>query len=142
MRAKCLGKDTPKSMATRAAERSFSLLLLWLMPLSCSSPRPPTARDVADANDTGRTLAAKSENERAVLGEAGRLRTGIEERVGKINVLADAPYPAASGHTCRALSITVEGASPATHRVVCTDGQAWFFVPDVFSAMVGTGPRE
>jgi hypothetical protein len=47
-------------------------------------------------------------------------------------VSAEAPYAAASARSCRALHITLSASQQTLHRVVCNDGRAWFFVPDIF----------
>lgn len=100
---------------------------------ACAAAPQPSAREVADANDTGQALTAKSEQERAVLREAASLPSGVARRISGTNVLAEAPYVAASGRTCRALQLS-EHASQAIHRLACSDGKAWFFVPDVFGS--------
>lgn len=102
--------------------------------MACSSSKPLPARDVADANDTGRTLAARNQAERQLLEKVAGLRNDRAEQVGGLSVVAEAPYAAASGRTCRALSLKQAGASNGMSRVACTDGKQWFFVPDVFGA--------
>lgn len=101
--------------------------------VACSSGPVPSPRDVADANDTGRTLDARSATERALLVEAASLPSGTQRRVGGATVVADAAYAAASGRTCRVLHIT-EAAAKVMDRLACSDGKSWFFVPDVFGA--------
>ena len=98
----------------------------------CSSPPPVNARDAADANDLGRVLAAKNDDERALLKQLSSLPSGTPKRVGSEDVLAEAPYNAASGHTCRALHLTPLRTHTTNHRLACTNGRDWFFVPDVF----------
>lgn len=105
-----------------------------LLPLACAATPQPSAREVADANDTGQTLVGKTEQDRAVLREVAGLPSGVARRIGGTSVLAEAPYVAASGRTCRALQLSAQTPSPTTHRLACSDGQAWFFVPDVFGS--------
>ncbi len=112
---------------------------LLVLAVACSSAAPPSARDVADANDTGRTVGAKSESERAVLGELGSLPSNAPRRFRDATVVAEPPYSAASGHTCRAVHVTTPQA--AVHRLACVDGTKWFFVPDVFGSS-GAGATE
>ena len=126
------GKDSTGLMDGRATERRWSALLLLLLPLACSSVRQPTARDVADANDTGRTVAAVSATERQVLSRVAGLPSGIATRIGDATVNAEAPYAAASARSCRALHITLSASQQTLERVACNDGRVWFFVPDVF----------
>ena len=107
---------------------------LALLLNACTAQRPPSARDVADANDAGRTLSPKTANERLLLHQLSALPNGRARRIGDASVVADAPYHAASGHTCRALQMTPGGARAADHRLACTDGRGWFFVPNVFAS--------
>lgn len=105
--------------------------------MACS-PRPETnPRDAADANDTGRQVAPAGESERAVLRQVPTLRSGTPQRIGDATVTAEAPYPAASGRTCRALLVT-QASAAAKHYLACSNGKTWFFVPDVF----GGNPAE
>lgn len=132
MAPECFGKDSTGPMDGRATERRWSALLLLLLPLACSSVRQPTARDVADANDTGRTVPAVSATERQVLERVAALPSGVATRIGDATVDAEAPYAAASARSCRALHITSSASPQPVHRVACSDGRAWFFVPDIF----------
>ena len=101
---------------------------------ACTSAPVLSARDAADANDTGQTLGAKSESERALLRELPSLPSGSSRRIGDSSVVASLPYAAASGRTCRSLAITPAGAGKTRRQLACTDGNDWFFVPDVFGA--------
>lgn len=114
-----------------AATGSVSALAVLLN--GCSAQPAASARDVADANDTGRTLSPKTANERLLLEQLSQLPKGTPRRIGDASVVADAPYNAASGHTCRALELRPRHAGAPDHRLACTDGRAWFFVPDVFA---------
>jgi hypothetical protein len=135
-----LGKDSTGPMDGRASERRWSALLLLLPPLACSSVRQPTARDVADANDTGRTVPAASATERQVLDRVASLPSGVATQIGDATVSAEAPYTAASARTCRPLHITANASRQTLHRIACSDGRAWFFVPDIFrTAVAGAG---
>lgn len=100
---------------------------------ACAAQPQPNPRDVADANDTGGRLAPSGEGERALLRQLPKLPSGAPQRVGAVSVLAEPPYQAASGQTCRALHLTQAKASDR-HRLACTDGKSWFFVPDVFGS--------
>ncbi len=57
--------------------------------------------------------------------------------IGNLVVVAEAPYFAASGRTCRQLHVTPRGGGAGTQRLGCKDGSAWFFAPDVFVSPVG-----
>jgi hypothetical protein len=137
MPPQCHGKDSTKKMGGRALERGrFSLLSLLVLD-ACSATPLPSPRDVADANDTGRALAARTDDERAVLGQLPTLASGQPRRLGSVTVTAEAPYTAASGRTCRALQLTPTAAPVTRHRLACREGAAWFFVPDVFEGEHG-----
>ncbi len=106
--------------------------LVTIAMFGCSKPPSIAAQDAADANDTGGALAAKSDNERALLREVGSLPTDKPRQIGEAAVVAGAPYTAASGRTCRALHLTEKGSTKSEGRLVCNNGKVWFFVPDVF----------
>jgi hypothetical protein len=100
---------------------------------ACSADPALSPRDAADAIDTGRVLAPSSDSERKVLRELPALQSGKEMTVGDARVVAEEPYASASGKSCRALLLTLGSTRRASHRLACSDGGAWFFVPDVFS---------
>jgi hypothetical protein len=110
------------------------LSVLAVLLNACSAQPAASARDVADANDTGRTVTPQTANERLLLQQVSTLPNGRSKRIGDANVVAQAPYDAASGHTCRALQLTPSGALNADHRLACTDGRSWFFVPNVLAS--------
>jgi hypothetical protein len=119
----------------RPARSDFSALTVGVFVLvSCASQPTIGARDAADANDTGSTLKAQTSTERALLQRLGNLPSGSPQQVGDAVVVAEAPYAAASGRTCRALQITSSNESHAQSRLACTNGISWLFVPDVFGS--------
>jgi hypothetical protein len=105
----------------------FALLLAVA---GCASQSQGEPRDVADANDTGRSLPAQTRLEQDVLLALPSLESGRSRPVGNAVVVAEQAYTAASGRTCRALSIGVGGKNLA--RLACHSGGTWYFVPDVF----------
>lgn len=108
--------------------------MAWsLVLMACSSAPKPSARDIADANDTGRALTATNASERQLLQQAAALPAGAPRRVGNATVVGEPTYTAASGRMCRALHVTAAGSAKIVRRLACSDGKAWFFVPDVFS---------
>ncbi len=109
-------------------------MLLSVLPIACSSTPKTSARDAADANDTGRKLPPNSQSERTLLNELSSLPSGKERRIGNETVVAEPPYAAASSRTCRALHIAAGQPPGTSHRLACTDGARWFFVPDVFGS--------
>jgi hypothetical protein len=118
----------------RPGSLSASALTCWLALASggCASARGGEARDLADANDTGSTLGARSASERVMLTAVSGLPSGQPREVAGTTVVAEPAYAAASGRTCRALSLNPRKPGKASHRLACTIGGAWFFVPDVF----------
>jgi len=108
-------------------------MLLMASIIACAGQPQPSPRDVADANDTGGRLAPSSEADRSLLRQLPNLPSGAPQRIGSASVVAEPAYAAASGQTCRALHMTVAN-SAARHRLACSDGTTWFFVPDVFGS--------
>lgn len=121
-------------MVRSRVEFWFALALL----AGCSPSVQASARDVADANDTGRTFGANTPSERALLARVSTLPSETPTRVGEATVVADAPYDAASGRRCRALRITQGASRQPERRLACFSGRAWLFVPAVFSATGAT----
>jgi hypothetical protein len=134
MQPECFGKDRREvqGKAGRFPEVWLTMLGAWLC-LSCSKPIT-SARDAADANDTGRTLAARTEAERTVLLKLATLPDNSPQRVGDLTIVAEPRYDAASGRTCRAVHLKSAAPSGSNDRLACTDGGPWFFVPSVFAA--------
>lgn len=118
--------------SNRPSNRGLAGLLL-VAALGCSPATVVSQRDVADANDTGRTLPAEDDADRALLRELTHLPSGSPRRFGSKSVVAEAPYTAASGRSCRTLHFTTTTRAPVS-RLACNDGKNWFFVPDVFGA--------
>jgi hypothetical protein len=84
---------------------------------------------------------AASPAEAKVLAQLEGLPAAKAQKVDTLSVVADAPYVAASGKTCRRLTLTpLEPPKTSRTRLACKDvGQhdgasAWGFVPSVFSA--------
>jgi hypothetical protein len=105
---------------------------LLAVAVACAAAPGPSARDVADANDTGRTVGAQSEGERALLGQLGGLPSGTPRRIGEVAVVAEPAYAAASGRTCRVVRVSTSREPKPRSRLACNNGSGWFFVPDVF----------
>lgn len=107
--------------------------MLALLLNGCSAQPSSSPRDVADANDTGRTLVPQTPSERLLLEQLSQLPNGTARRVGDASVIAEAPYSAASGHTCRAVTLASSQSRKATRRLACSNEGHWFFVPDIFA---------
>ena len=128
-------------MCVRSAELKLLGALVLASVLACSSAPAPSARDVADANDSGRTLVAQTASERELLKRVARLPNNGSQRVGTLAVVAEPTYQAASGRQCRALHITAAAGQAMTHRLACTGGGSWVFVPDVFGSQTSPDPE-
>jgi len=113
-------------------ERMATALACSLLLAACASPAPASARDVADANDTGGRVNSKSPADLVVLNELSRLPSGAPRRLGESTVVAEAAYSAASGQTCRAVHVVPRPGRQTVNRLACNQGGQWFFVPDVF----------
>jgi hypothetical protein len=82
-------------------------------------------------------VAPGDELERELLRRLPELPAQQPVSINDATVLAGAPYFAASGRTCRAL--TIDGAGQSRSRVACREDGDWFFVPAIFrSAASGT----
>jgi len=68
-----------------------------------------------------------------VLAQLEQLPATEARTIDSLVVVADAPYSAASGKTCRRLTLTPQKPPKASRtRLACRDGDAWGFVPSVF----------
>lgn len=106
-------------------------VLLAACLVACGGAPKPHPRDAADAADTGRVVPVRDASEQAILQQAGTLKAGQPRPIGGATVIAGATYASAvDGRTCRSLRITRKRSTE--QRLACTEGQAWFFVPDVF----------
>ena len=94
----------------------------------------PTDRDLRDAADTGRTVEPRTPAEREMLSRLEQISADSPTVIGNQVVTAGPPYHAASARICRSLTVQQKGREGAASRLACTDGKAWFFVPDVLGA--------
>jgi len=109
--------------------------------LGCGSTSQNLAADGPTPLIGNGKAEAASPAEAKVLEQLERLPVAQARNVDTLSVVADAPYAAASGKTCRRLTLTpVEPPKTSRTRLACKDaGQhagasAWGFVPSVFSA--------
>ena len=103
--------------------------------IGCAS----TKQDVAPEEPTSimgdGTAEAASPAEAKVLAELERLPPAQERTIDSLSVVADAPYAAASGKTCRRLTMTSRKPPKTSRtRLACRNGDSWGFVPSVFLA--------
>jgi hypothetical protein len=123
-------------MANDFATSRVLIRLLLLLAAACGGATlPPDDPAVLDANDTGGTVAPGNESERQLLAALGQMPAGAEQRIGSMRAVADRPYHAASGRTCRRVTFGASGPQGQSRtRLACSSGKEWFFVPDVFVA--------
>jgi hypothetical protein len=102
--------------------------------LGCGARPSATPRDIADATDTGGAVRAKSRLELAVLAAVPTMSSDQPRQIGGATVVAEPAYAAASGRTCRSVSVRPSAKLEASRHLVCNDGSSWFFAPDVFGS--------
>lgn len=103
--------------------------------LGCASAN----QDVAPGEPTSfvgdGTAEAASPAEAKVLAQLGQLPPAQERTVDNLSVTADPPYTAASGKTCRRLTLKpLKSPKTSRTRLACRNGERWAFVPSVFLA--------
>lgn len=118
----------------RAHRRAVVSLVCGVM-FGCAS----TNHDVTPQGPTGGvgdgTAEATSPAEAKVLAMLEQLPAAQARSIDGLNVVADAAYAAASGKTCRRLTLTpLKPPKTSKTRVACRDGTGWAFVPSVFLA--------
>ncbi len=77
------------------------------------------------------TRAPADDLEKAILAQLKQLAPDKEANINGRVVVAGAPYAAASGRTCRAVSVRANGPAAARDHLACRIGNGWAFVPDV-----------
>jgi len=78
------------------------------------------------------TSAPSDDVERAVLERLSELEPNAEEHIDGQVVVAGAPYAAASGRTCRMVTIrSSKETRPSRARLACLVEDVWAFVPEV-----------
>jgi hypothetical protein len=106
-----------------------------LMATACGGDRQePRAQSGGPVLGDG-TAEPASPSELKVLAALDELAPGQPRAIGDLSVVADAPYHAASGRTCRGVTLT--STLPPKHsrtRLACKHGQQWQFAPSVFLA--------
>jgi hypothetical protein len=108
---------------------------LWPLPLalalmSCSGSAPPPETAAAPAR-AGGTIPPANSAEKEILLRIDQMPARAAVRVQGLTVIADYPYVAASGRTCRRITQTSSSGASA-ERLACSDGRTWFYVPTVF----------
>lgn len=108
---------------------TITLCLLALALSGCATTKPAPTRMLAVPAAGARVVAPRDAAEAAVLQELPSLAPeSVPMRAGQAQ--AGAVYLAASGRTCR--SLTLAGAA----KVACRDDERWFFVPNPMADVV------
>jgi len=99
---------------------------------ACGTSAPPPATDPSYKllTEPG-TRAPADDLERAILKQLSGLTADQQATIGGRTIVAGAPYSAASGRTCRSVSVNAGANAPARDHLACKIGEAWSFVPDV-----------
>ena len=108
-----------------------ALLSMWLWACgsgSAAAPDPEYQR-LARAG----TVEPKSELEREILEALPGMEPGEPVEVGDGRAVADREYAAASGRTCRYVTIYAPRDAGASSRLACRQNSAWSFVPEVLA---------
>jgi hypothetical protein len=104
-------------------------VLLAALTIGCTRSQP-----VAEPGPAGpTTIEPANEIEREILQRLSALAPEQPATIQGAIVSAAAPYHAASGRTCRFLTITSADRSSGS-RLACREDAEWFFVPPVFQA--------
>ncbi|HWN71482.1 MAG TPA: DVU3141 family protein [Haliangium sp.] len=105
-----------------------ALALSAALAVGCAGPRQgPEHAAVSPPS----AVAPGDELERELLRRLPELPAEQPVAIHDATVIARAPYFAASGRTCRALTIEASG-SPSRARLACREDGSWFFVPQIF----------
>ena len=117
-----------------------ALALAAALAIGCAGPRAgPEHAAVSPPS----AVAPGDELERELLRRLPELPAEQPVTIHDTTVIARAPYFAASGRTCRALTIAASGAASGAAagqgaegasraRLACREDGAWFFVPQIF----------
>lgn len=106
------------------------LLPLLVASFACACGSPPSPGPL----HAGDKAEPRSDAERTVLGQLDGWPPGEAKTIGGVEVVAEPPYMAASGSTCRWLQL--EGPKGAERRLACKDREStpWFYAPSVLTA--------
>lgn len=101
-----------------------------LMNFGCSRPHDARHPEDTAATESGGRHEPQTDEERKLLARVRVLPTNVKEKVGSRTVSAAQAYHAASGYSCR--NVTIEEGGERTQRLACGDESGWFFVPDIY----------
>lgn len=125
----------PEAQAPRRARPWVLVVMACSVSFGCSSTSSNANADSPASVLGDGTAEAASPAEAKVLARLDELPVAEARAVDGISVVAEAPYAAASGKTCRRLTLT-PSTPPKTSRtrLACKDAERWGFVPNVLLA--------
>lgn len=117
------------------ARPQLLVIVVCIVMSGCGSTSSNASADTPSPVLGDGTAEAASPAEAKVLARLDQFPVAEARSVDTISVVADAPYAAASGKTCRRLTLT-PSTPPKTSRtrLACKDADRWGFVPSVFLA--------
>lgn len=98
--------------------------------LGCRGPKDARHPEDAVETESGGRHEPQSAAERKLLERLAHLPEGVKEKVDDQTMSASGKYHAASGYSCRA--VTLEKGGERSVRLACGDKRGWFFVPDIY----------
>jgi hypothetical protein len=107
------------------------VLMAALAAIACAGAEHQRADSPTPFEEPNQLKATSGEQQ--VLQQLDALPAGQASVVGEYSVMPEAPYQAASGRTCRKLTLNSRSTKSSSLRLACSDGTRWQFVPDVFS---------
>jgi hypothetical protein len=109
--------------------------LVCIVMLGCGTANQDVRAEEPSTAIGDGTAEAASPAEAKVLEGLDRLPAAKATTVDNLSVVADPPYAAASGKTCRRLTLTSLRPPKATStRLACRNARGWGFVPSVYLA--------
>ncbi len=103
---------------------SWALLALGLFGVACGRGAAVEPALIAPSR-----IAASNGEDALVLQRAGDLPVGQLTQIGQRQIQAAKAYQSASGRSCRYLHLT--GPTGGEARLACSEGEEWFFVPNI-----------
>lgn len=118
--------------------RTAFFFLAGALALACSPPPDARSSHDAQAVEEGGRREPETEQERRLLAAVAELKAHESASVGGARIEAGPRYAAASGATCREVSLS--GAPElADVSLACEDAEGWFFVPALAGSMSAPG---
>jgi len=120
-------------MAGNGKRWRLVVAILPLAAIACSSGNRAKPLDPSYASLVEPATREPSDDvERAILRRLGQLAPNAEESIDGQVVTAGPPYAAASGRTCRMVTIRpAKQSEPSRSRLACLVDEVWSFVPEV-----------